>query len=130
MITFYLGWPDKNLSQNARVHHFARARATKTARQSAWVIAHVAMTAAHIRKGALSAPNVHLTFHPPDKRRRDLHNLEGSMKAAIDGIQDALGVDDSTFHITRSWGDIFLGGKVSVRITKAWVDVPLVGVIS
>jgi len=38
---------------------------------------------------------VEIVFHAPDKRRRDLDNLVASMKPAIDGIANALQIDDS-----------------------------------
>jgi Holliday junction resolvase RusA-like endonuclease len=40
---------------------------------------------------------VKITFAAPDRIRRDLDNLHGAMKASLDGIAKALGVDDSRF---------------------------------
>lgn len=54
------------------------------------------------QKGPLS---VSLTFHPPDARRRDLDNCLASCKAQIDGIADALGVNDSLWQIRLSMGE-------------------------
>ena len=42
--------------------------------------------------------DIHLKWHPPCRQRRDLTNLESSMKAYLDGIADALGVDDRRFR--------------------------------
>ena len=38
-----------------------------------------------------------LLFLSPDKRKRDLDNLLAASKAALDGIAQALGVDDKRF---------------------------------
>lgn len=39
-----------------------------------------------------------LTFFAPDKRKRDLDNLLAAMKPSLDGMAQALGVDDSLFY--------------------------------
>lgn len=41
------------------------------------------------------------TFHPPDRRHRDLDNLHGSMKAAADGVAKAIGIDDARWRDIR-----------------------------
>lgn len=41
--------------------------------------------------------HMHIQFRAPDRRRYDRDNLVARMKAAIDGIADALGVDDHLF---------------------------------
>jgi crossover junction endodeoxyribonuclease RusA len=60
-----------------------------------------------------------MTFCPPDKRRRDRDNLIASMKAATDGIADALGTDDSKFIVTYAMGSPVKGGSVEVTIARA-----------
>jgi len=39
-----------------------------------------------------------MRFYPPSKRHYDLDNLLASMKAGLDGMADALGVDDNIFR--------------------------------
>lgn len=39
-----------------------------------------------------------LTFFAPNKIRRDLDNLLAAMKPSLDGMAQALGVDDSLFR--------------------------------
>ena len=50
---------------------------------------------------AFSAPTgyipLSLLFLTPDKRHRDLDNLLASAKSAIDGMAQAIGIDDSRF---------------------------------
>jgi len=65
------------------------------------------------------AAKLSFTFCPPDKRRRDRDNLIASMKAATDGIADALGIDDANFTATYSFGEPIKGGSVLVTISEA-----------
>lgn len=59
-----------------------------------------------------------MDFYPPDKRRRDDDGLLSSMKAARDGIADALGIDDHRF-VSHPYvkEEVRKGGAVVVRIT-------------
>jgi crossover junction endodeoxyribonuclease RusA len=65
--------------------------------------------------GALTA---RVTFNPPNKRRRDVDGVIASLKACIDGIADAIGLDDSMFRI--AWPEEFSepvkGGQILVEI--------------
>lgn len=107
-----LPWPDKRLSPNARLHWATKARATKASRNEAlW-----AFWAAGARKLKIGAPKITMTFCPPDRRRRDRDNLIASMKAATDGIADALGIDDSKFETTYRMGEPVKGGAVLVTV--------------
>lgn len=61
-----------------------------------------------------------ITFVQPDKRRRDMDNLFAAMKSGLDGISQALGVDDQHFDpvtIRREFGT--KPGEVRVVIQKA-----------
>jgi len=40
---------------------------------------------------------IEITFYPPDKRHRDADNMVASIKAGLDGIADALRVNDKRF---------------------------------
>lgn len=39
-----------------------------------------------------------ITFYAPDRRRRDVDGMHGAIKHHLDGIAQALGVDDSIFR--------------------------------
>lgn len=107
-----LTWPDSGLSPNARLHWSRKARKVKAARTAAWgAVLELADCRAVTVTGKVG---VTVTFCPPDGRRRDLDNLIASMKAANDGIADALGVDDSRFVSTYSMGEVVKGGAVHV----------------
>ena len=119
-----LSWPPALLSPNARAHWGSKATAVKAYRRQCWAIASAS------RGGEVECP-VHMTviFHPPDKRRRDRDNMIAAMKAGMDGLADALGVDDRHFVPTYRVGDPVEGGRVSIQITSA-IRVPFKGEIS
>lgn len=112
MITFFLPWPDRRLSPNAREHWVKKAKAAKNARQSAYLHA---LEAKAVRLDA-ERMKVSLTFHAPDKRRRDTDNAISSMKSALDGIAEATGIDDSKWQLAFAWGDPVPGGAVQVQL--------------
>ena len=114
MTTITLPWPDAKLSPNWRGHWARKAPVTKRARAAAWA-ATKAAGASVAHDGPIA---MRVTFHAPDKRRRDRTNAEAAMKAAFDGIADALGVDDVRFEPTYAWGDPVKGGAVVVTIAS------------
>ena len=82
-----LSLPPKELAPNGRYHWAAKARATKSYRESARLAGLVALggrTAPRWRQATERA----LFFHPTS-RRRDPDNLLASLKAAFDGLVDA-----------------------------------------
>ena len=111
-----LPWPDRTLHPNARAHWRVVAKAKKAARAQA----HTLALAAGAKTAALPEGRLHLflDFYPPDRRRRDDDGLLASMKAARDGIADALGIDDSRFvshPMVRE--EVRKGGEVVITIT-------------
>lgn len=111
-----LPWPHKDLSPNARVHWRRKAPRVKVARNAALALAFEAGA----RKMTVSAaPRISIEFCPPDRRRRDADNCMASLKASLDGIADALGVDDSRFISTYSMGAPVRGGAVLVTVRAA-----------
>lgn len=115
MPTFDLPWPDKLLSPNARVHWRRKSPLTKAARTTAATLA----GAAFPTKPEWPSATVAMVFHPPDNRRRDRDNLIASMKAANDGIADAIGIDDCRFVSSYAMGEVVKGGLVRVTIGPA-----------
>ena len=114
MITIRLPWPPKELSPNARVHWAKKAGVSQKYRQDArW------LTLCEMAGNCYpDLTRLRLTFCPPDKRRRDLDNMLASIKNGIDGIADALGVDDSNFTLTLERGEPTKGGEVVAVITE------------
>ena len=111
-----LPWPDRTLHPNARVHWVKLWHAKKAARADAYMLA----MQAGAKGVTLPEGRLHLwiDFYPPDRRRRDDDGLLASMKAARDGIADALGVDDSRF-VSHPWvkDEVRKGGQVVIKIT-------------
>jgi crossover junction endodeoxyribonuclease RusA len=101
MIEVILPWPDKRLSPNARVHWAAKASAAKKAKRNAFILTCSAIQRKPLDMLGDTLP-LHIVFRPKDRRRRDQDNLIASMKPYLDGIAQALGVDDSRFRLTHA----------------------------
>lgn len=111
---FELPWPDRRLSPNAREHWSVTAKHKRAFRARCRAIGEsvgVGMLA-----GSENAVAVHLTFFPPDKRARDWDNMLAAMKAGLDGLADAMGVDDSKWKLGFEVSDPVKGGIVMVTI--------------
>ncbi len=107
-----LNWPPPELSPNARVHWAKRASKVKSYRsQCGWKARSQGLFPSDADEVAMT-----ITFRPPDLRRRDRDNMIAAFKAGMDGISDAIGVDDSRFIPTYRVGDTYLGGAVIVEI--------------
>ena len=106
-----LAWPDSLLSPNRVANWRKKATARKVARARAAIAtrAGVGMLGAMPPDTSLE---VSLTFCPPDKRKRDMDNVLSSLKSAIDGVADALAVNDCCFVYRMAWGDVVPGGCV------------------
>jgi crossover junction endodeoxyribonuclease RusA len=116
-LTITLPWPDKALSPNASSpgnwHH--KARKTKIAREVAYWTALTA-GAAHM---VFDPPVfVHMKFIPPTRRRRDEGNLIGWVKAYLDGIADAIDVDDQHFRLTHDLDREHVAGEVIFTVAQ------------
>lgn len=111
-----LPWPSRDLHPNSRVHWRRRAAAAKAARAEAAILTKSAGW--HLLAWPDGRLHLWLDFIPPDRRHRDDDGLLASMKAARDGIADALGLDDRRF-VSHPWvrDETAKGGQVRVRIT-------------
>lgn len=111
-----LPWPDPLLSQNGAHGHWAPlAKARRDARSSTgW-----AARAAGMKNLDAQSVDLSVTFHPPDLRRRDLQNQIAAIKPHLDGIADALNVDDSRFRIAWpvEFAEPVKGGAVLIVVT-------------
>lgn len=107
-----LPWFSPVLSPNEKSWR-KKIPAKKKQRADAYIIAKT--TIQNKPRGELLA--LKLTYHPPDRRRRDLDNCLAATKGALDGIADALGVDDRNFRpITIDFGEVVKGGKIIIEI--------------
>jgi crossover junction endodeoxyribonuclease RusA len=93
-----LAWPVPALRPNGgRGHWAAHHRATKKAKAEAFWLAR----AAGWKPGTVPAEGpigLRFQFFATCRRNRDDDNLVASMKAARDGLAEALGIDDARFR--------------------------------
>jgi crossover junction endodeoxyribonuclease RusA len=114
-VSFGLPFPAKILWPNGRGHWAEKARAVKSARKAAW--------AAALAAGVKSLPvggryGLAITVYPKTRHPIDRDNCVSAAKSLIDGIADALGVDDRTFDTPSiSFGEPVKGGMLSLTLT-------------
>lgn len=108
-------WPPPQLSPNAR-HHWAKAAAARKAYRARCRAIAAAAGVRDVLPPETSL-EVFLTFFPPDRRGRDWDNMLASMKAGLDGLADAAGVDDRHWRLGFTVADPVKGGQVLVRMT-------------
>ena len=114
-----LPYPDKVLSPNSRCHWSKKALAAKKARSNAFYIA----LRAGLNKSTFSDYDHRLHFwidiYAKTKNYPDADNMLSSLKSALDGIADALELNDRRF-IPHPFvkDETHKGGKVIIRITK------------
>jgi crossover junction endodeoxyribonuclease RusA len=113
-----LPWPPKDLSPNARLHWSRLAKAKKSYRHDCAVFGNQMMRGQYLPLGwsEKTRLRISLTFRPPSRQRRDLDNLVASMKAGLDGLADAIGVDDSRWQLVIEMGEPVKGGCVCVTV--------------
>lgn len=108
-------WPPRELSPNARIHWAAKARAVKSSRRTCWALA----LERKLSVDWAGPIEVRLIFHPPSNRGYDLDNAIASLKSCLDGLADALRVDDSRFQLI-----VIRGAKRPSGAVLAIVDRP------
>jgi len=107
MLSVTLPFPDRRLNpNNSKGRHWASAVALRrAARVSAAHLTRIAGTGHQFEPGQELA--LVITFIQPDRRARDRDNLLAACKPMLDGVADALGVNDSQFEpvtIRREYG--------------------------
>lgn len=109
-----LPWPPRPLWPNSRDHWSGIARVKRSYKAMAWALATQAKQP--MPQARLC---VHMAFCAPDRIRRDMDNMIAAMKAGLDGISSAIGVDDHLWVLTVERGPIIKPGVVRVTITVA-----------
>lgn len=111
-----LPWPDSALLPNRRhgKHWTSTHKAKTAAREAAMAEAMVS-----VRRHGFIAPDgdlsVSIVLYPPDRRRRDIDGTLSSLKHCLDGIAQAIQVDDSRFNpITLERREVVKGGRVEI----------------
>ena len=120
MIEVVLGWLPSDLSPNKRLHWAKLASAKKQYRQKCNSVAKEQLK--KFKKVTENIPDrlvLEMTFIPPDRRSYDRDNLVARMKSGIDGLADALKINDKRFNTVISTMDQdYLGGFVRIRILQ------------
>ena len=111
-----LFWPPRETSPNWRGHWATKARSVKKYRRDCWLIA----LGAGVRVDWEGDIHLGITFHPPSRRRYDQDNLIASLKSGLDGLADALKVNDTRSRIHAAMGHPEKGGKVFITIEEDW----------
>ena len=96
--TIHLPWPDSRLSPNARNNRLHVTKQRRDARNAGYMLALAAARKANWSPADAKAVRITYTFHPPDRRHRDLDNLHSCLKAAGDGVAKAIGIDDAKWR--------------------------------
>lgn len=116
LLRIELPWPVTALWPNRRAHWRTLHEARKAARDDAYCLALDAGADYHTKPHTLA---VEIEFCPPSRRRFDRDNALAALKGHLDGVAEAMGVDDSKFEpITLRRGAVVKGGKVIVSIQE------------
>ena len=112
-----LPWPAHTLSPNTRQHHMALHRAKAKYREACRIS--VLMLPAASRQVPDGRLLVEMQFCPPDKRRYDVDGICSRMKSGLDGVADALQLNDERFRpVPLPMGGVVRGGAVYLKITQ------------
>jgi crossover junction endodeoxyribonuclease RusA len=115
-VSFDLPFPDKLLWPNGRTKQWgAKHRVVKAARFQAWG---AALAAGVTKADPEARVSLAVTVHPKTRNLIDRDNCVASLKSYIDGLADALGVDDQTFDTPIiTFGEPVRGGLLTVTLT-------------
>jgi crossover junction endodeoxyribonuclease RusA len=115
MIELQLPWPPTELSPNGRLHWAKAYKHKRAYREACWGTA-LAQKPGPVPDGPLL---LELEFVPPSRRSYDRDNLVARMKSGLDGLADALKIDDKRFStLAARLTTDSIGGFVRVRISK------------
>lgn len=110
--TIILPWPPAALSGHAKGGRWGKTSVTKKHR--AWANA-ATLAAGATADGIGGDIALRITFVPPN-RRGDRTNFANRLKPAIDGIADALGVNDARFLPSYHYAEPEKPGRVEVVV--------------
>jgi hypothetical protein len=107
----------KTLSPNVDLHWAEKRRRARELRKAAWALAY-AQKIPRLERAAIT-----VTYHPPDRRRRDNDNIPAaSGKHCIDGIVDAKVLEDDSPEFVEgpfyAIGDVVKGGQIVLTVTE------------
>jgi crossover junction endodeoxyribonuclease RusA len=123
-IIIELPFPDSKLNPNrSNGYHWTESRKQRDiAKQIGYTQARVALDCKEFVPAEQYA--LWITFYPPDRRHRDADNLHASMKHYLDGICQALGINDRSFReVTLAFGEVHKPGAVTVEIIRQALEI-------
>ncbi len=117
MAQIVMSWPVPQVWPNFRQSHHWRSyyKHVKAQRDTACLMAKAAGMR-HVWGEAGATIPMTVTINPPDRRRRDRDGMTGACKSILDGIADAIGVDDQYFVPTFIIGPVVARGRVVVEV--------------
>lgn len=117
MLTTYsvtLTWPTSGLFPNKNVNRWVKAQEKKAARSGSFYLTKHQIKLYTWQGGRLP---LSIVFHPPHSGY-DLDNCLAALKSGLDGMADAIKMNDKFFRpITIDFGDVVPGGEVVVEFT-------------
>lgn len=102
-------WPDYRLSRNGRGNRALIARLIKETRETAAHITH------DLGLNPMRPATLEVVRFIPPSARWDEDNLRAMGKETLDGIADAMGVNDKTFKPEIEIGKPEKGGRIEVE---------------
>lgn len=106
-----LPYPPKELNPNKRTHWSRKSPFRKRYFAQCYVLARTVKP----EFPALEIP-LRITFHPPDRKKRDLDNMLASLKSGLDACAKAWGVDDHRFALTIRRAEPVKHGAVEIEV--------------
>jgi Holliday junction resolvase RusA-like endonuclease len=118
--TVELSFPDSKLMPNrsAGKHWTFNHGEKATQKQEAYFLARQAITESGFETNTGARYSVELLFHPPDNRKRDRDNLQAACKSMLDGIAQAMEINDAQFKPTSEIGETHYRGRVVVKVSE------------
>ena len=97
-IVVIVPWPHRYLSPNSRVVWAAKYQVSSKARLLSKLLTLEIFGCGNKANPVDGVIKVRLVAHAYDRRKRDEDNLIASMKPYLDGVADAIQVNDACFH--------------------------------
>lgn len=115
---FWLPWPPPKLSPNARKHWRTVAGAKQRYRRECYACGLMQAELTPLTFNRNQRFEMRLTFTRPRDQHYDLDNLLARMKAGLDGLCDALGLNDRNARpVTVDYVEpVVSGGRVLVEL--------------
>lgn len=106
-----LPWPPAKLSPNATGCWRSKLKSKTTYKEQCYLLGLAC------KPPITQTLHLGITFHPPDKRHRDLDNMLAAIKYGLDGVAAAWDINDKNFRpITIDIGDPVAKGQIRITI--------------